>query len=157
MSIELIIFTGASLLLVSLLLSRTGFKFGLPALLIFLLVGMLFGTDGLGIQFDDTDQANFIGTLSLCVILFSGGMDTRWKEIKPILGQGIMLSTMGVLITTVLVGLFIYWVTPHLYHDRSFGLILSHLLAATNSSTDSASVLNKLSSQNSGHNGRHIR
>ncbi len=147
MSTELIIFTAASLLLVSLLLSRTGFKFGLPALLIFLLVGMLFGTDGLGIQFNNTEQANFIGTLSLCVILFSGGMDTRWKEIKPVLGQGIVLSTMGVLLTTILVGLFIWWVTPQLYNGRSFGLMLSLLLAATMSSTDSASVFNLLSTQ----------
>jgi multiple sugar transport system substrate-binding protein len=77
MSTELIIFTAASLLLVSLLLCRTGFKFGLPALLMFLVVGMLFGSDGLGIQFDNTKQAQFVGTLSLCVILFSGGMGTN--------------------------------------------------------------------------------
>lgn len=147
MSTELIIFTAASLLLVSLLLCRTGFKFGLPALLVFLLVGMLFGSDGLGIQFDDTDQAQFIGTLSLCVILFSGGMGTRWKEIRPILGKGIMLSTVGVLLTTLVTGAFIYWVTPQLYDGRSFTIMLSLLLAATMSSTDSASVFNILSTQ----------
>ena len=147
MSTELIIFTAASLLMVSLLLCRTGFKFGLPALLMFLLVGMFFGCDGLGIQYDDADQAQFIGTLSLCIILFSGGMGTRIKDIQPILGKGIMLSTVGVLLTTLLTGGFIYWVTPKLYDGRSFGIMLSLLLAATMSSTDSASVFNILSSQ----------
>ena len=86
MTTELIIFTAASLLLVSLLLCRTGFKFGLPALLMFLVVGMLFGTDGLGIQYNNTNQAQFVGTLSLCVILFSGGMDTSFSEVRTEIG-----------------------------------------------------------------------
>ena len=147
MTTELILFVAASLLLVSLLLCRTGFKFGLPALLMFLVVGMLFGSDGLGIKFDNTKQAQFVGTLSLCVILFSGGMGTKWKEIQPVLGKGVMLSTVGVLLTTVITGAFIYWVTPKLYDGRSFTLLLALLLAATMSSTDSASVFNLLSSQ----------
>ncbi len=146
-SAESIILIGSILLFVSVAAGRTGYRFGVPALLLFLVVGMLFGSDGLGIQFDNTNQAQFIGMVALSVILFSGGMDTRFKDIKPVLKPGIALSTVGVLLTTLFTGLFIYWVSGMSWSPLPFSLPISLLLAATMSSTDSASVFAILRSQ----------
>ena len=77
---------GSILLFVSIVVGKTGYRFGVPTLLLFLVVGMLFGSDGLGLQFHDAKDAQFIGMVALSIILFSGGMDTKFKEIKPILG-----------------------------------------------------------------------
>ena len=87
-----ILLIGSILLFVSIVVGKTGYSFGVPTLLLFLLVGMLFGSDGLGIQFHNAFEAQFIGMVALCVILFSGGMDTGLREIKPILAPGIVLS-----------------------------------------------------------------
>ena len=85
---ENILLVGAILLFLSVLVGKTGAKFGVPALLLFLGVGMLAGSDGFGIYFDSPQIAQFIGTVALCIILFSGGMDTHYREIKPILAPG---------------------------------------------------------------------
>ena len=71
--------------MVSIIVGKTGYRFGVPALLLFLVVGMLFGSDGLGLQFHNAKEAQFIGMVALSIILFSGGMDTKFTEIKPIL------------------------------------------------------------------------
>lgn len=144
---EEVILVGAVLLLVSILVSKTGYKFGVPTLLVFLLVGMLFGSDGLGLQFNNAADAQFIGMISLCIILFSGGMDTNFKEIRPVLGQGVLLSTVGVLLTTLFTGVFIYALSGVGFTGLTLPLMTSLLLAATMSSTDSASVFNILRSQ----------
>ena len=102
---------GSILLFVSIVVGKTGYRFGVPTLLLFLVVGMLFGSDGLGLQFHDAKDAQFIGMVALSIILFSGGMDTKFKEIKPILGPGIVLSTVGVLLTALFTGLFIWWLS----------------------------------------------
>ncbi len=142
-----ILLIGSTLLFVSLLVARTGYKLGIPVLLLFLLVGMLFGSDGIGIQFHNASEAQFIGTLSLCIILFSGGMDTQINDIKPIITPGIVLATLGVFLTTLFTGLFIYWIIPHLYPVDPAPLAGCFLLAAVMSSTDSASVFNILRSK----------
>ena len=144
---ENILLIGSILIFISILISKTGYKFGIPTLLLFLLVGMLFGSDGLGIQFNSAKDAQFVGMIALSIILFTGGMDTRFREIKPILPQGILLSTAGVLVTTLLTGLFIYFLSDHTKADIQLTLLASLLLAATMSSTDSASVFNLLRSQ----------
>ena len=95
---ENILLIGSILLFVSIVVSKTGYRFGIPTLLVFLLVGMLFGSDGLGLQFHDAGEAQFIGMMALSIILFSGGMDTKYSDIKPVLPQGILLSTFGVLL-----------------------------------------------------------
>ena len=92
---ENILLIGSILLFVSIVVSKTGYRFGIPTLLVFLLVGMLFGSDGLGLQFHDAGEAQFIGMMALSIILFSGGMDTKYSDIKPVLPQGILLSTFG--------------------------------------------------------------
>lgn len=144
---ENILLVDSVLIFTSILISKTGYRFGIPTLLLFLLVGMAFGSDGLGIQFNSASDAQFIGMMALSIILFSGGMDTRYTDIKPVLKQGILLSTVGVLVTTLLTGLFIYFLSNHTQANIELTLLVSLLLAATMSSTDSASVFSLLRSQ----------
>ena len=138
---------GSILLFVSIVVGKTGYRFGVPTLLLFLVVGMLFGSDGLGLQFHDAKDAQFIGMVALSIILFSGGMDTKFREIKPILGPGIVLSTVGVLLTALFTGLFIWWLSGMSWTNIYLPITTSLLLAATMSSTDSASVFAILRSQ----------
>ena len=144
---ENILLVGAILLFLSVLVGKTGAKFGVPALLLFLGVGMLAVSDGFGIYFDSPQIAQFIGTVALCIILFSGGMDTHYREIKPILAPGVTLATLGVLMTTIITGLFIYSLSDLLPGNFQLGLLESMLLAAVMSSTDSASVFSILRSK----------
>ena len=144
---ENILLVCSILLFVSIWAGKTGYRFGVPTLLLFLLVGMLFGSDGLGIQFYNMKAAQFIGMVALSIILFTGGMDTSFKDIKPVLKPGIALSTIGVLLTTLFTGLFIWWLSGMSWTNIHFPLIPSLLLAATMSSTDSASVFAILRSQ----------
>ena len=146
-SLEIGLLVGSLLIFGSIVICRTGYRFGIPTLLMFLVAGMLFGTDGLGIQFDNAGQAQAVGTVALCVILFSGGMDTKLSEIRPVALPGVMLSTVGVLCTTALTGLFIYLISGWQHTEIGFSLLGSLLLAATMSSTDSASVFNILRTQ----------
>lgn len=144
---ENILLIGAILIFCSILISKTGYRFGIPTLLLFLLVGMGFGSDGLGLQFNSAADAQFIGMIALSIILFTGGMDTKIADIRPVLAQGILLSTVGVLLTTLLTGGFIYYLSRWTATNISMSLITCLLLAATMSSTDSASVFNLLRSQ----------
>lgn len=144
---ENILLAGSVLLFVSILAGKTGYRFGVPTLLLFLMVGMLFGSDGLGIQFYNMKAAQFIGMVALSIILFTGGMDTKFSDIKPVLAPGIILSTVGVLFTTLFTGIFIWWLSGISWTNIHFSLISSLLLAATMSSTDSASVFSILRSQ----------
>jgi cell volume regulation protein A len=107
LDIENILLFGSLLLFLSIISSKTSFKLGIPALILFLVVGMLAGSDGPGgIYFDDPKIAQLLGVVALTFILFSGGLETKWESVKPILWQGISLSTLGVLITAVSVGIF---------------------------------------------------
>ena len=138
---------GSILLFVSIVVGKTGYRFGVPTLLLFLVVGMAFGSDGLGLQFHNAKEAQFIGMVALSIILFSGGMDTKFTEIRPILTPGIVLSTVGVLLTALFTGLFIWWISGMSWSNIYLPLTTSLLLASTMSSTDSASVFAILRSQ----------
>ena len=142
-----ILLIGAVLLMAGILIQKPGYRFGIPALLLFLVVGMIFGCDGLGVQFDDVRGAQFVGMVSLSIILFAGGLGTRIKDIKPILSPGIVLSTVGVLLTTAITGIFVWWISGLSWTSIHFALLPSMLLAATMSSTDSASVFGILGAQ----------
>ena len=144
---ENILLIGAILVFCSILISKTGYRFGIPTLLLFLLVGMIFGSDGLGLQFNSASDAQFIGMMALSIILFTGGMDTKISDIRPVLSQGILLSTVGVLLTTLLTGGFIFYLSQWTRTNISMSFLTCLLLAATMSSTDSASVFNLLRSQ----------
>ena len=139
-SFEFFLLMGSLLILAGILAGKVGTRFGVPALLLFLLTSKAFGSSGLGIQYNDAGRMQDLGILALTVILFTGGLETKLTDIRPVLGPGIMLSTLGVLLTTFCLGGFFYgmdqlgWAPVHL----SFPIAL--LLAATMSSTDSASV-----------------
>ena len=137
---------GAILLFVAVMAGKVAYRFNAPALLLFLAVGLFFGYDI--ISFNSPELTQFIGMISLCIILFSGGMDTKFSEIRPVLPQGITLATAGVLMTALLLGGFIYLVAPWIGFELSFPLAL--LLASTISSTDSASVFSILRTRRQG-------
>ncbi len=147
---ENILLIGSILLFVSILAGKAGYRFGVPMLLLFLGVGMLFGSDGFGIEFNSPYIAQFIGLAALSVILFSGGMDTKISEIKPVLGQGIILASLGVVLTTLFTGTIIYGISHLFSRFVTFTLPESMLIASIISSTDSASVFSILRSRKSG-------
>ncbi|MDF4204445.1 potassium/proton antiporter [Maribacter sp. SA7] len=142
LTIENILLVGSILLFISIIVGKTSYKFGVPTLILFLAIGMLAGSDGIGgIQFDDPKLAQFIGIVSLNFILFSGGLDTNWSAVKPILKEGLVLSTLGVLLTALTLGTFVYYITD-------FTIYESMLLGSIVSSTDAAAVFSILRSKN---------
>jgi len=141
-TIENIVLIGSVLLFISILAGKTSYRFGVPTLLLFLAVGMLAGSEGIGgIYFDEPKIAQFIGIVALNFILFSGGLDTRWKTIQPVLWQGVSLSTLGVLITALCIGTFAWQITD-------LTLMEGLLMGAIISSTDAAAVFSILRSKN---------
>lgn len=141
LTIENILLVGSLLLFVSIIAGKTSYKFGVPTLLLFLAIGMLAGSDGIGgIKFEDPKIAQFIGIVSLNFILFSGGLDTNWTTVKPILKEGLVLSTIGVLLTALTLGLFVWLITD-------FTIYESMLLGSIVSSTDAAAVFSILRSK----------
>ena len=141
---ENILLIGSVLIFTAILISRAGYRFGVPVLLLFIVVGMAFGVDGLGLSFDNFHIAQFIGTVALCVILYCGGLETKFDTIKPVMKEGIVLSTVGVLLTAAFTGGFIFLLTRVGHLDEGMSIVMCFLLAAVMSSTDSASVFNIL-------------
>ncbi|WP_417360698.1 potassium/proton antiporter [Galbibacter sp.] len=146
-SVEIVLFGISILFFLSILAGKAGYKFGVPALLLFLGVGMLFGSDGFGIVFQNIELAQTIGTIALCIILFSGGMDTKIDDIKPIAIQGVLLATVGVFFTAIFTGLAVWYVLGMTIPSAGVGFLASLLLASVMSSTDSASVFSILRSK----------
>jgi len=141
LTIENILLIGSLLLFISIIVGKSSYKFGVPTLLLFLAIGMLAGSDGIGgINFDNPQISQFIGIVSLNFILFSGGLDTNWKTVKPILKEGLVLSTLGVLLTALSLGTFVWLVTD-------FTIYESMLLGSIVSSTDAAAVFSILRSK----------
>lgn len=133
-SIEYILLGIAVLLLLSIFASKASGRVGVPALLLFLAVGMLAGSEGPGgIHFEDAYLAQTLGVVALVFILFAGGIETEWKSVRPVLGKALALSTVGVLLTALLVGLFAKFVL-------GFSFLSGVLLGAIVSSTDAAAV-----------------
>lgn len=145
---ENLILFGAVLLFLSILASKTSGKLGVPSLIIFLLIGMLAGVDGIGqITFNDFGAIQKLGTVALLFILFSGGLDTKKESVYPVIWKGVSLSTLGVLFTAGTTGLFVW-------HFTDFSLIEGLLLGSIISSTDAAAVFSTLRSKNIGLRGR---
>ncbi|MDO5016842.1 MAG: potassium/proton antiporter [Porphyromonas sp.] len=137
---------GSLLAVVGLFLSKTGFRLGLPTLLLFLAVGMAAGSTEF-INFNSPTLAQAIGTVALVVILFSGGMDTSYKAIRPVMLPGGLLATLGVLLTALLTGTFIYFLFQWIDLGFRLSFLESLLFASVMSSTDSASVFSILRSR----------
>lgn len=144
MNLTIYLLVGALILLISIYTSKLSLKYGVPALLIFLGIGMLFGSDGLKVvNFDDYQLAQSLGIVALIYILFSGGLDTKWASVRPILLPGMLLSTFGVLISALIVGYFASLVL-------NVSLMEGVLLGAIISSTDAAAVFSVLRSKSIG-------
>lgn len=148
-SIELVSLVGASLLLISVFSSKLASKVGIPSLLFFLLTGWLIGEFG-GPELHSPEIAKFIGDFALIFILFTGGLDSHWPNIRPVLWQGLCLSTLGVFITMLLLGSFAWFILGSFstFSLGVHGITLTQglLLAAIVSSTDAAAVFSVLRS-----------
>lgn len=132
------LFIGSVILLISIFLSKSSSRFGLPILVLFLFVGMVAGSEGIGgIYFENYELTHTLSLIALCLIIFSGGIDTNLHEVKNHLIRGITLSSFGVLLTAITIGSFTYYVT-------SLTLSESLLLGAILSATDAAAVFSIL-------------
>ncbi len=132
----------ASILLISaIIFNKIGGKFGVPSLVIFILVGILAGSDGiLGIYFEDYTLAQFVGIVAISYILFMGGLSVNIKELKPVVTEGSILATLGVFATGIIVGLCSYFLLD-------LPMLECMLLGAIISSTDAAAVFGVLRSK----------
>ena len=128
----------------AILITKIGARFGAPSLLLFLLLGMIVGADGVGLKFEDYHIAESIGHFAMTIILFTGGLETSMIETKPVMRQGALLSTLGVFMTSILTALFIYFVAGKWIGPLGASFLGCFLLSAVMSSTDSASVFSVL-------------
>jgi len=142
MSLESLLLGASILLLLSVLASKASARLGVPALLLFLLIGMLAGSEGPGgIEFDYTHLAQSLGVVALVFILFAGGLDTEWASVRRVVWHGIALSTAGVVLTAI----FVAWFAVRVF---DFSLLEGLLLGSIVSSTDAAAVFAVLRSRN---------
>ena len=138
---EIVLLFASLLVFIAVVSSKISFKTGIPVLIFFLGIGILAGSDGLlGIPFDDPKITQWIGSIALANILFSGGLDTRLQSIRIVKWDGLLLSTLGVLITTFTVGVLLSFVP-------GFSLLEGLLIGAIISSTDAAAVFSILRSR----------
>lgn len=143
-AIEYILVGVSVLLFLSIIASTASGRSGIPAVLLFLALGMLAGSEGPGgIYFDDARIAQSLGVVALVFILFSGGLDTNWKSVRPVIKKGLALSTAGVFLTALLVAWF---ATTFI----GFSWLEALLLGAIVSSTDAAAVFSVLRSKGMG-------
>ena len=142
MSMTALIILSAIVLLSCTILKRVSARIGVPTLLLFILLGMVFGSDGLvNIPFDDYAFAEKLSMVALAIIMFYGGFGTSWKAAKPVAVVSIVLSSLGTIATAAIVGLFCYAVL-------GMPLLEGMLCGALLSSTDAASVFSILRSRN---------
>ena len=150
MQVELWLLILSLLFFVSIFADKIGYKYGVPALLLFLAVGMFFGSESmnalLGTRGEEIDinTAQGLSTVAMCIILFTGGMETKLSDIKSVLAPGITLATVGVLLTCAITGVIIYFIFGWINAVASMSIWMALLMAATMSSTDSASVFSVL-------------
>jgi cell volume regulation protein A len=147
-SIENLLLVASVLLLLSVVASRTSGRLGVPALLVFLLIGMLAGSEGPGgIAFDDPWLAQWLGVVALILILFAGGLDTDWRSVRPVAFEGVTLATLGVLLTALVLAAFLHLVLRYAFADALLvGVIVS--------STDAAAVFAVLRARKAALKGR---
>ena len=150
MQVEFVLLILSLLFFVSIFADKIGYKFGVPALLLFLIVGMLFGSNSMASFFGmdgvtiDTNVAQALSTMAMCIILFTGGMETKFNEIKTVIAPGVTLATLGVILTCVITGVIIYYLFSWINAVYTMSIWVALLTAATMSSTDSASVFSVL-------------
>jgi len=146
--LEHLLLAASLLALASVALSQVSVRTGIPTLLLFLFVGMLAGSEGPGgIEFEDAELVESLGMTSLAMILYAGGFDTKWSAVRPVLGRGLSLATLGVAVSVLVFGFFGVYVA-HLDWRQSL------LLGAIISSTDAAAVFGVLRSRSEPLKGR---
>ena len=149
MSDSYLMLISGALIALSVVASKLSDRIGVPALLVFLAIGMSAGSDVLGlVYFDDSRLANAVGTVALAYILFSGGIDTRWIAVRPVVGRGVLLATVGVVLTAVILAAIASFAL-------GFSFQGSLLLASIVSSTDAAAVFSVLDRKSTRLNSRH--
>ncbi len=151
MASEIAFIVAGILLFAGVLASKVAARFGIPALFLFLVLGMVAGSDGLGIiDFDNPTLTRSIGDFALVIILFAGGLDANWKQIRPVLGIGLTLATVGVALTMLILGTFAWFVlgTFSSFNIGPVGITWGEglLIGAILSSTDAAAVFSILKS-----------
>ncbi|QRN85733.1 potassium/proton antiporter [Clostridia bacterium] len=135
------LFISSIVIILSIIINKFSKKIGIPSLLLFIGLGLFFGSDGIvRIPFDNYQLAEVICSVALIFIMFYGGFGTRWKTAKPVAVKALLLSSVGVILTALLVGLFCYFILR-------IDLLESFLLGAVISSTDAASVFSILKSK----------
>jgi len=133
---------GSILLLLSVVMSKSLSKFGLPILVLFLFVGMISGSEGIGgIDYENYELTHSLSLVAICLIIFTGGLLTKISDIRPVMKSGVVLSTLGILLTTGMIGVFCHY----LFHINLFE---SFLIGAILSSTDAAAVFTVLRDRN---------
>lgn len=138
---ETLLIIVSSLLLLCVLISKVSDRFGIPLLLLFLGIGMLAGSEGIGgIYFDDPHLTQQIANICLALILFSSGLDTAWKDIRKVAREGILLATLGVILTAAVFGVIVHALLKITWLE-------SLLIGAIISSTDAAAVFSILRSR----------
>src|SRR4029079_15171977 len=141
-SLEVLLIIFSALTSLSILTIKLSVRFGIPSLVPFLVIGMLAGSDGLGgLYFDNPALVQSLGVIALVFILFSGGLDTEWEGVRPVIWSGLSLSTVGVILTAVTVGWFVSVV-------QGLSFLEGLLLGAIVSSTDAAAVCMVLRARN---------
>ncbi|HEX6949543.1 MAG TPA: potassium/proton antiporter [Nitrospira sp.] len=141
-SLEALLIIFSALTILSILTIKLSVRFGIPSLVLFLVIGMLAGSDGLGgLYFDNPALVQSLGVIALVFILFSGGLDTEWEGVRPVIWSGLSLSTVGVILTAVTVGWFVSVV-------QGLSFLEGLLLGAIVSSTDAAAVFMVLRARN---------
>ncbi len=139
--VEAVLLIAALLFIVSILASKVSVRLGVPSLLFFVGIGMLAGSDGPGgIYFDYPWVTQLVGVTALALILYAAGFDTRLEAVRPVIVPAMSLSTVGVIVSTGLVGLFITWLS-------GVPVVTGLLIGAIISSTDAAAVLSVLRSK----------
>jgi potassium/hydrogen antiporter len=131
--------TGAAVVLVAVLAVRVSVRLGLPSLLLYLVIGVAIGEAGFGIQFDDPQLTQALGLAALVLILTEGGLTTRWTDVRPSLGAGLTLSTLGVALSIGVTATCLHYI---LGLDWKLAVLWGAVLA----STDAAAVFSVLRS-----------
>ncbi|MFC4403933.1 potassium/proton antiporter [Gracilibacillus xinjiangensis] len=136
------ILLAALILVISIIVTKFSNRLGVPSLVLFIILGMVIGSDGLGyIYFDSANIAQLIGMVALIIILFEGGIQTKWATIKPVMAPALTLATLGVLITSGIIG-----VTAKLIFDITW--LEAMLIGSIVGSTDAAAVFAVLKGKN---------
>ncbi|QHJ69294.1 potassium/proton antiporter [Planococcus halotolerans] len=137
-----IILICGAFLLMGVLMTKVSARAGVPSLVLFMIIGMILGSDISGlIYFSNAEVAQLVGVVALIIILFEGGLQTQWKNIRPVLGGSLVLATLGVLITTAVVAVAAYFVL-------GISVLEALLLGSIVGSTDAAAVFSVLAGQN---------